>query len=214
MLSQSGCIDKEGKLVKKRRFLAVLSLCFLALVMILSSCQGAFTPDEAMKYAIEKYGMDEILCCVHIDDLFGLTVNGEYMSEKTYDYDKEYSGAYTYILGEKNGEEAALIFPLFNGERRVCESKWLFDVSFKDMAAMLNAKAGKIICPVGTEYFFSVLSTLYDKDEMLRLVPQIEQLTLDVPLMFIYSYSNDNYYAIVQSDGNILIFDVVEQNEN
>ncbi len=196
--------------MKKRRA-AVFVLLLLMLIAVMSafvSCGGTTSTYECVQYATKKYGMEEILCTIRMHYLVGFDVDGKYLGLDVYSLmDDEYSPPYDYYLGLKNGEEVGLIFPLFRGSK-ICESKWVFDVSFKEMAQMINAKAGKEICPLGADLCIMAYNTLYQMDEITKLVPEIENFDLDKPILLEYPYSNTEYYAIVQSGGELLIFEI------
>ena len=51
-------------------------------------------------------------------------------------------------------------------------------------------------------------NTFYQMDEITKLVPEIENFDLDKPILLEYPYSNTENYAIVQSGGELLIFEI------
>lgn len=199
--------------MKSNRTIAILLVLLVVVILTFSSCD-----DGLVHFKTEKYGMTEVLCWFDLDSLVGFTVNGEYWDEDSYVPEKEMSTSYVYFVGlnKNKDKEIALIFDSETGNK-ICESEWVFDVSFRDMFDMLNAWAGEDIYPKYHNCYMEVLNSLANKEKMLKLVPQIEDMALDVPLMLHYVFEESAYanhdYAIVQSNGEILIFDI-ESAEN
>lgn len=202
--------------MKNKRIFAIvlLLLTLFTAIFAFSSCDS----DDVWKtvvYRPKKYGMKEVLCWCSIDRLLGLMVDDEYLSEDVYSVEKEKELHYMYCVGIRRNfwgtkeEEFALIFSGENGAK-ICETKWIFDTSFREMFEMLNARAGVDLYPEYTLCWIDVLNTLDDKEEMATLVPEIESIALDVPLML--HFENESFhetydYAIVQSGGELLIFE-------
>ena len=195
-------------MLKKRTVSILMLAVILAGLISLTSCD-----DGLVHINPRKYGMNEVLCFMHPRRLLGFTVDGEYWGEDSYSAENEQESGYVYYFGKKRGKDYAIIFSHKTG-KKIHESAWVFDVPFDEMFDMINNLAGEDVYPdYHTLCWLEVFNILDDKDTMQQLIPDFSNVELDVPLALCYSV-DDVYtvtkYVIVQSGGELLIFETVE----
>lgn len=187
----------------KKSFIAIVLLVIFCVSALCSCDDGMYSGDECRKIVHEEFGMEQILCQIRMNSIWFVTVDGNKSKDETHPIENEFSYYYNYFLGVKDGEELAVLVPQYKSEK-ICLSSWIFDVPCREMMKSLREAARGELSTSNGYVYFTMLSP-YERGEMLRLVPDLETIQLDVPLMLLCDFDP---YAIVQSGGELLIFEI------
>lgn len=172
----------------------VLIVAAIITVVLVVRAYDEYIPEKIAVDAVSSGKFDEVLLVASVRNLQNLSKNGVCLIEGVYSPNQdEFSFYYTYVLGVKDGQEIAYLYPRWKYQQ-ICKSEWIFDKSFREISQMVENQ--------GSNDYYSAL--MYnDKYSIRDKISQADGLHLDKDIALRF---HDK--AVVQVDGQIVILQV------
>lgn len=193
--------------IKKRNVVIVVVAVIVAIVIglgvtyiVLNDWQHKHDPVNLDEYARKYFGMETLL--FYSRQTMGL--NGFQKDGKTIGSDDfpiadcSPSYYYYYVVGLKDGKEVAGLIPYYEEEVH-WQTNWIFDTSFTEVLNIITSQYDSSY-EIPERKMLQIINYVGD---MKDYVGNIDDIQLDVSFMLILGD-----YAIVQSGGEILVFNI------